>query len=80
MPASASRTTDLSQLPLVLTIDEMAAIYRRTKGTIRRRIQQGKFRVAPYEGPPYLWLRVDVEHDLARRRPAPPRRPSPPPR
>ena len=67
MPTSAARITDLSQLPLVLTIDEMAAVYRRTKGTIRRSIQQGTFRPAPYDGPPYRWLRAQVEHDVQRR-------------
>ena len=81
MPTSAARITDLSQLPLVLTIDEMAAVYRRTKGTIRRSIQQGTFRPAPYDGPPYRWLRAHVEHDLQRRAtPRPRPRPRPPTR
>lgn len=67
MHAASSRITDLSQLPLVLTIDEMATLYRRAKSTIRRSIQQGKFRPAPYDGPPYRWLRAHIEADLQRR-------------
>jgi IS30 family transposase len=51
----------------VLTIDEMATLYRRAKSTIRRRIQQGRFRPAPYDGPPYRWLRAHIEVDLQRR-------------
>jgi IS30 family transposase len=78
MPASAPRITDLSQLPLVLTIDEMATLYRRAKSTIRRRIQQGRFRPAPYDGPPYRWLRAHIERDLQQRGAAP-RRPRPSP-
>jgi hypothetical protein len=79
MPTASARITDLSQLPLVLTIDEMATLYRRAKSTIRRRIQQGTFRPTPYDGPPYRWLRAHVESDL-QRRVTPPRRPRPAPR
>lgn len=67
MPAASPRITDLSQLPLVLTIDEMAVLYRRAKSTIRRRIQQGVFSPAPVDGPPYRWLRAHIEVDLQRR-------------
>jgi hypothetical protein len=79
MPTASARITDLSQLPLVLTIDEMAAIYRRAKSTIRRSIQQGRFQPAPYDGPPYRWLRAHIESDLQRRA-APRRRPRAPTR
>jgi len=79
MAAASPRITDLSQLPLVLTIDDMAPLYRRAKSTIRRRIQQGLFRPAPYDGPPYRWLRAHIEVDLQRRA-TPHRRPRAPTR
>jgi len=67
MSAVAPLITDLSQLPLVLTIDEIARIYRRAKSTIRRNIQLQRMCPEPYDGPPYRWLRAHVERDLQRR-------------
>jgi len=64
MTSATSRITDLSHLPVLLTIEEMATIYRMAKSTIRRNLQLRKFRVEPYSGPPYRWLRSDVERDL----------------
>ena len=78
MTTAPSHITDLSELPLLLTIDEMATIYRLAKSTIRRNLQLRRFQPEPYSGPPYRWLRADVERDLRqppkvrrRSRPAP---------
>jgi hypothetical protein len=76
MTGESSRITDLSQLPLVLTIDEIAMLYRRAKSTIRRNIQLHRFTPVPFDGPPYRWLRAHVERDLQRR--VPPARSSAP--
>lgn len=76
MTPASSRITDLSQLPLVLTIDEMAVLYRRAKSTIRRNIQLQRFEPRPFDGPPYRWLKTQVESDLRRRIKAPPKRTS----
>jgi hypothetical protein len=59
--------TDLSKLPLVLTLDEVAGIYRRAKSTIRSELQKKTFRPAPTWTFPYRWLREDIERDLKRR-------------
>lgn len=59
--------TDLSKLPIVLTLDEVAAIYRRSKSTIRRDLQARIFRPAPFGRLPYRWLRDDIERDLKRK-------------
>jgi hypothetical protein len=61
--------TDLHQLPTILTLQEIAAVYRVSKATIRRGLQDSTFRPLPYEKYPYRWLRVDVERDLKTRRP-----------
>jgi IS30 family transposase len=67
MMVRSPHITDLTQLPLVLTIDEMASIYRRARSTIRRDLQRRRFQPKPFAGPPYRWLRADVEQDLRRR-------------
>ena len=74
MTAASFHITDLSQLPLVLTIDDIATLYRRAKSTIRRHLQRQQFSPPPFDGPPYRWLRADIERDLARRAAPAPRR------
>ena len=56
--------TDLSKLPLLLTITEMAGIYRVNPDTIRRALSLHEFRPIPFEKYPYRWRREDVERDL----------------
>jgi len=56
--------TDLSALPLVLTVDEMAHIYRMPTATIRREVQAQMFQPAPFASHPYRWLRNAVAEDL----------------
>ena len=59
--------TDLTQLPLVLTLEEVCRVYRRSKFTVRRELQQKTFRPAPTMRFPYRWFRADIERDLQRR-------------
>jgi len=65
--APPAAITDLSPLPLILLIDEIARIYRRAPGTIRRDLQAGTFRPQPFAKFPYRWLKDDVVDDLQRK-------------
>jgi hypothetical protein len=60
--------TDLSNLPLILTLPEIARIYRLSESTIRRALQKGIFRPRPWDHYPYRWTREAVADDLKRRR------------
>lgn len=44
----------------MLTIDEVAAIKRRTVAAIRKQVQRRTFVPAPAETRPYRWRKVDV--------------------
>jgi hypothetical protein len=59
--------TDLSTLPLILMLPEVARIYRRAPATIRRDLQAGTFRPAPFAKFPYRWLKDDIAEDLQRK-------------
>jgi hypothetical protein len=61
--------SDLSALPILLTIHEMSAIYRVNSDTIRRQMALHKFRPLPFEKYPYRWRREDVIRDLTEPRP-----------
>lgn len=58
----------------ILTLKEVAEIYRLSPWTIRRGLSKGTFRPRPFEKYPYRWRRVDVEADLNRTRDDMPRR------
>jgi hypothetical protein len=60
--------TSLEALPLILTLKEIAAVYRLSPSTIRRGLQNGTFRPRPWDHYPYRWTREDVAADLKRRR------------
>ena len=60
---------DLSALPAVCTIEEIAGVYRIGVSTIRRDLQADTFRPAPFGKYPYRWRRDDVIRDLSTRRP-----------
>lgn len=60
--------TSLEALPLILTIEEIARLYRISPSTIRRGLQNGTFRPRPWDHYPYRWIREDVAADLKRRR------------
>jgi hypothetical protein len=51
----------------MLTLTEIAAIYRQGISTVRRRCTAGSFKPKPFEVHPYRWRRVDIEADLLRR-------------
>jgi hypothetical protein len=67
--------SDLDALPVVLTLQELAPIYRLSQSTIRRQVQQGTFSPRPWDKYPYRWRREDVLADLKRPRTPKPRRP-----
>jgi hypothetical protein len=60
--------TDLASLPLILLLPDIAAVYRLSVSTIRRRLQNGTFSPRPWETYPYRWRREDVAADLSRAR------------
>ena len=64
-----SPVTDLAALPVVLTLPEIASLYRVSVLTIRRALQQNTFRPLPFDKYPYRWLKADVARDLATYRP-----------
>jgi len=66
--------TSLEALPLILTLTEIAGVYRLSVSTIRRGLQNGTFRPRPWDHYPYRWHRDDVAADLKRRRDEPTRR------
>jgi hypothetical protein len=75
MPVVAAvAVTNLESLPLILTLKELALIYRVSMSTIRRGLQNGTFRPRPFEKYPYRWKRDDVAADLRRPRDEQPRR------
>jgi hypothetical protein len=59
-----SLVTDLASLPVILTLPEIAVVYRVSTATIRRGLQQNTFRPVPFDKYPYRWLRDDVARDL----------------
>ena len=60
--------TDISSLPVILTLPEIAAVYRLSPLTIRRGLQENTFKPLPFDKYPYRWLRDDVIRDLQTRR------------
>ena len=68
--AAASAITDLSQLPVILRIEDVSRVYRRSVSTIKRELIEGTFKGAmPFDnGRPKRWLRDDIEADLKKRR------------
>jgi len=71
---SPSAVTNLETLPLILTLKDLASIYRVSMSTIRRGLQNGTFRPRPVDKYPYRWKRDDVAADLKRPRDEHPRR------
>ena len=67
--------TDFSSLPMILTINEIAAIYRISLSTIRRGLQNGTFSPRPWDRYPYRWRRDDVVADVKRARAERPHKP-----
>lgn len=57
--------TDLASLPVLLTLDEVAAIYRLQPKTIRNQMFKGTFEPKPFLKHPYRWRRDDIVRHLA---------------
>jgi hypothetical protein len=74
-PSPVVPASDLDALPVILTLDELAPIYRLSPATIRSQLQRGTFAPRPWDKYPYRWRRDDVLADLKRVRPTQPRRP-----
>lgn len=72
---SSSGVVDLTALPLLLTIPELAQIYRISASTIRKALQNGTFTPQPWATYPYRWRREDVLADLRRPRDEKPHKP-----
>lgn len=63
--AAVDPSTQVRGVDVLLTLDEVAAIYRLSSSTIRSYLQRGLFRPAPVRRYPYRWRKSDVERDLA---------------
>jgi predicted DNA-binding transcriptional regulator AlpA len=61
--------TSLDQLNMILTLPEIAAIYRLSHSTVRQKLQDGTFHPRPFASYPYRWRKSAVEADLERDRP-----------
>lgn len=51
---------DPSTWAMTLTAEQIALVYQRKVGGIKKACQQGSFRPAPFETHPYRWRKVDV--------------------
>jgi hypothetical protein len=65
---------DLSKLPVICTLNEVAGVYRVSPLTIRRGLSLNTFRPLPFKKYPYRWLRADILRDLETRNPKLPTR------
>lgn len=54
--------------PYLLTVEEIAMIWRRSVGGIKKQCQLLRFRPAPFETQPYRWRKSDVQRQLAIRK------------
>lgn len=64
----AAAVSNLESLPIILTLDEVAGLYRLSARTVRNAIQAGTFRPRYWDKYPYRWRRDDVVADLNRQR------------
>jgi hypothetical protein len=55
---------DSSTWPAVLTVDQVAEIYRRPVGGVRKACQQHRFVPAPFQTHPYRFRKTDVVRDV----------------
>jgi hypothetical protein len=53
--------TDPDTWPAILTADEVAAIFRRKVGGLKRAVQRGEFQPEPYQRHPYRWRKSEVQ-------------------
>lgn len=58
---------DTTTWPMALTADQVAAIYQRRVGGLKKACQQHRFVPAPFLVQPYRWRKVDCPSPLRRR-------------
>lgn len=51
---------DVATWPLVLTADQVAAIFQRKVGGVKKCCQEHRFIPAPFQTHPYRWRKADV--------------------
>jgi hypothetical protein len=51
---------DVATWPTLLTAEQIAAIWQRPVGGVKKSCQQGRFIPAPFQSHPYRWRRSDV--------------------
>ena len=56
---------NILDLPVILILADMAALFRCSERTIRRQLEAGTFRPLPRDKYPYRWYRDDVIRYLA---------------
>ena len=64
MTANLIPIPQVGPVRVLLTIHDMAAIYRESVPSIRRKLQAGTFQPEPWDKYPYRWNPADVERDL----------------
>lgn len=55
---------DSATWPAVLTVEQVAEIYRRTVGAVKKACQQRRFVPAPFQMYPYRFRKTDVVRDV----------------
>lgn len=56
--------SDVRGVEMLLTLEEVAQIYRRSPATIKTYLQRGIFSPLPCRKYPYRWKKSDIERDL----------------
>jgi hypothetical protein len=64
MTAPEFNPTDPATWPLALTAEQVAAIYQRKVGGLRKSCQKGRFVPVPFSVKPYRWRKADVLRHL----------------
>lgn len=62
--AQARDAAEAADLPLVLTLEEAAAVARRAPGTLKRLVSEGKFPKSAKRGKPLLFWRDEFLVEL----------------
>jgi hypothetical protein len=56
-------------LPLVMTVEDILAVYRIGYSTLRKQLANSTFEPRPFARDPYRWLKRDVQRHLERMSP-----------
>jgi hypothetical protein len=62
---AATPIAQVRGVDVLLTLNDVATIYRQSPSTIRGKLQKGLFRPPPVRKYPYRWRKADIERDLA---------------